>query len=152
MKHEHTLWVALMVTGLHILEEYGLNFRAWADAALGLRFLWEEFHMVNGVVLLFMLGAAMIGWRLPAVSLMSPALIGFNGLCFHFGLTLITGSYCPGTITGLLLFVPVALWAYYGARRDGVLSKKVLVLSVVGGILLQFYPLIVLFARNRFKL
>lgn len=151
MKHQHTLWVVVMVTALHILEEYGMNFKGWADAALGVKILWEEFHMVNGAVLLFMIGGAMIGWRRPEVSLMSPALIGFNGLFFHFGLSLVTGLYSPGTVTGLVLFVPAAAWAYYGARRDGVLTGKVLAVSVAGGILLQFYPLIVLFTRNYYN-
>jgi hypothetical protein len=140
-----------MVTALHILEEYGMNFKGWADAALGIKILWEEFHLVNGAILLFCIGAAMIGWRLPEVSLMAPALIGFNGIFFHFGLTLLTGLYSPGTISGLLLFAPVSLWTYYGARRDGVLTKRVLVISIIGGILLQFYPLIVLFSRNYFN-
>jgi Protein of unknown function with HXXEE motif len=152
VKHQHILWVVVMATALHILEEYGMNFRSWADAALGIKILWEEFHIVNGVVLLFLIGAAMIGWRLPAVSLMSPALIGFNGLFFHLGLTIVTGLYSPGTVTGVILFIPVCVWAYYGAYRDRVLTKKVLIVSLVGGILLQFYPLLVLFTRNYFKL
>lgn len=151
MKHQHTLWIVVMVTGLHILEEYGMNFKGWADAALGVKILWEEFHMVNGAVILFMIGAAMIGWRLPEVSLMSPALVGFNGVFFHFGLSLLTGLYSPGAVTGLVLFAPAAVWAYYGARRDGVLTKKVLAVSIFGGILLQFYPLIVLFTRNYYN-
>ena len=151
MKHQHTLWVVVMVTALHILEEYGMNFRGWADAALGIQILWEEFHMVNGVILLFLIGGAMIGWRLPEVSLMSAALIGFNGLFFHLGLSVVTGSYSPGAVTGVVLFVPVAVWTYYGAHRDGVLTRKVLAVSLGGGILLQFYPLIVLFTRNHFR-
>jgi len=54
-------------------------------------------------------------------------------------------------MTGVILFVPVSVWTYYGAHRDGVLTRKTLAVSLVGGILLQFYPLIVLFTRNHFR-
>jgi hypothetical protein len=151
MKHEHTLWVVLMVTALHVLEEYGLNFRAWAEVALGVRILWEEFHLVNAAVILFFVGCAMIGWRLPEVSLMAPALVGVNGLFFHLGLTLLQWRFSPGTATSVLLFIPVAVWAYWGAHRDGVLTRRALVVSLAGGTLVMCYPLVILLVRNYYN-
>jgi hypothetical protein len=151
MRYEYTLWAVVMATALHVLEEYGLNFRAWAEVALGIRILWEEFHLVNGAVILFFVGCAMTGWRLPEVSLMAPALVGVNGLFFHLGLSLVQWRYSPGTATSVLLFIPVALWAYWGAHRDGVLTRRAVVVSLAGGTLVMCYPLVLLWVRNYYN-
>lgn len=40
MSHEYVLWIALAAYGLHILEEFELNWRDWARAVLGLPIDW----------------------------------------------------------------------------------------------------------------
>jgi len=43
MPHEHILWIALAAYGLHILEEYELNWRDWARNVLRLPVDWGSF-------------------------------------------------------------------------------------------------------------
>ena len=50
MSHEYVLWIAVAAYGLHILEEYELNWRDWAKAILGLPVDWESFYIVNALV------------------------------------------------------------------------------------------------------
>ena len=148
MKHEDILWVVVIVMALHILEEYILDFRGWIEIALGLSISWELFFLVNAAFVIFAIAGAMIGWRWPEVSLMMPALIGVNGLFFHLGLTLIQRRFSPGAITSAILFVPVAVWSYYGAYRDGALSKRAIIVSLIGGTAAMFYPLMLLLIKT----
>lgn len=148
MRREDTLWVVVIVIALHVLEEYVLDFRGWIEVALGLRISWELFFLVNAAFLVFAIAGAMLGWRLPEVSLMMPALIGLNGLIFHVGLTLVQRRFSPGTITSALLFIPVAVWTYHSAYRDGALTRRALIVSLLGGTMAMFYPLILLLIRG----
>jgi hypothetical protein len=148
MRREDTLWVVVIVIALHVVEEYVLDFRGWIQVSLGLSISWELFFLVNAAFVVFAVAGAMLGWRLPEVSLMMPALIGLNGLIFHLGLTLVQRRLSPGTITSALLFIPVALWTYHAAYRDGVLTKRVLLVSLLGGALAMFYPLILLLIKG----
>lgn len=149
MKSEDTLWVVVIVIALHVVEEYILGFNDWLRVAFGLSISWELFFLVNAAFVVFAVAGAMLGWRLPEVSLMMPALIGVNGLFFHLGLTVIQGRFSPGTITSVLLFIPVAVWAYYAAHRAGALTKRALVVSLAGGTLSMVYPLLLLLLRMK---
>lgn len=148
MRREDTLWVVVIVIALHVLEEYVLDFKGWIEVALGLNISWELFFVVNAAFLIFAIAGAMLGWRLPEVSLIMPALIGLNGLIFHVGLTIVQRRFSPGTITSALLFIPVASWTYYSAYRDGALTRRALIVSLLGGALVMFYPLILLLLRG----
>jgi hypothetical protein len=139
MKREYTLWLVVMAASLHILEEFTLNFVGWARVALGLTVSWEQFHLVNASLIVFGIAAAMIGWRVPEVSLMSPAMIAVNAVLFHIPLSLIQWRLSPGTVTSVVFFIPVSAWAYYGAYRDGVLTRRALLVSLGGGIFISVY-------------
>lgn len=149
MKGEDTLWLVVIVIALHVVEEYILGFNDWLRVAFGLSVSWELFFLVNAAFMVFAVAGAMLGWRLPEVSLMMPALIGVNGLFFHVGLTVIQFRFSPGAITSVLLFIPVSVWAYYAAYRAGALTKRALVVSLTGGTLSMFYPLLLLLLRMR---
>lgn len=146
MKREYTLWFVVMAICLHILEEYTLNFVGWAEVALGANVEWEVFHLVNASLLGFAIAGAMIGWRVPALSLIMPAMIGINAL-FHISLTLIQWRISPGTGTSFLLFLPATTWAYYAAYRDGVLTRRAVLISVGAGIFITLYLTILLMIR-----
>jgi hypothetical protein len=148
VRREDTLWVVVIVIALHVVEEYVLDFRGWIEVALGLRISWELFFLVNAAYVVFAIAGAMLGWRLPEVSLMMPALIGLNGLLFHVGLTLVQRRFSPGTITSALLFIPVAVWTYVSAYRDGALTRRALIVSLAGGATAMFYPLLLLLLKG----
>jgi hypothetical protein len=148
--HEYTLWVVVMAVSLHVLEEYTLNFVGWAEVALHVNVSWEIFHLVNTALVFFGIACAMIGWRAPSLSLMMPAIIAINALFFHILLTVVQWRISPGTGTSILFFVPAATWAYYGAYRDGVLTRRAVIVSASGGLLITFYLTILLMIRLRY--
>lgn len=128
-RHEFTLWVVVMVMGLHFLEEFALDLRSWLEMVLQIPVTWEQAHLINAVVTLTAIAGAAIGWRSPALSLIMPAVLIVNAVGFHLAFTLVWGVYSPGTVSALVLFVPAGLWAFVGAHRDGVLTRRAIVIA-----------------------
>jgi hypothetical protein len=124
-----TLWLVVAAVGVHIIEEHALNFNGWAARALHAPVTAEDFHLTNAGVILYGIACAVIGWRAPAIALSSAALVLVNSIGFHLGASLLLGAYSPGTTTSVLLFVPSGIAAYRAAARDGVLTRRVVVLS-----------------------
>lgn len=138
-RYEFTLWAILVVLGLHFMEEYALDFRVWFQSVLGVPVTWEEYHIVNVAVVLLAVGCAAVGWKLPELSLVMPAVLIVNAL-FHVGASLIW-RYSPGAATSALLFVPTAIWTFVGASRDGVLTRRAIGCAAAGAIFLHVYML-----------
>ena len=131
-RYEFTLWTACIVLGIHFLEEYALDFRGWFEYVLHTPVTWEQYHLVNVSVILLAVACAAIGWRLPAVSLVLPAVLIVNAV-FHIGSSLVW-RYSPGAATSGFLFVPVGVWTFVGARRDGVLSAAAASWAAAGAV------------------
>ena len=91
------LWLATAAYGVHILEEYQLNWRDWARAVIGLPVEWSDFYVVNALVIVFGVVAANLA-RWPGLALAFPALMLINATFFHvlpFART--GGRFSPGT-------------------------------------------------------
>jgi hypothetical protein len=133
---------------LHILEEYVYP-GGFPDFMKGMapRFassITTEFAVViNGGFLLLCLSAAVFGPSTPVFSLSIAALLFINGLTHFLGSLRLRG-YAPGAITGVLLYMPLAVMAYSLFLRSGELSLGQLVLSILLGVAYQAVPLGVL--------
>src|SRR6266545_3527434 len=134
MNQTYILWIATFAYALHIVEEYTFD--------------WIHFAVVNGVVIVLGISCASVGWSLPGYALCLPALMLINATFFHL-LPFITtkGRFSPGLGTAVILFYPIAIWAYYGAYLDGVLSAKSLLVSVLLAAALMASPIIILKLR-----
>jgi hypothetical protein len=137
---ERGLWVLAGASGLHVAEEYILDWRSWAGGLSGLNLTWELFWIGNGAFLLFAVVAATIGWRHVTISLSLPSLTLINGVFFHIGPTLVLGRISPGVITSVALYVPIGTWVLWRARREGVLSARVLATSFALGTAIMVLP------------
>jgi hypothetical protein len=126
---EWTLWVIVAVIGVHIIEEHALNFNGWAARTLDAPVTAEDFHLTNAGIILYSVTCAVIGWRAPATALSSAALVLLNAIGFHASTSILVHAYSPGTTTALLLFVPAGIAAYRAAARDGVLTRRAVMLS-----------------------
>ncbi len=131
-----------MVAGVHFLEEYALDLRSWLEYVLAVPVTWEQCHLVNVAVTMVAISGAMIGWRLPELSLIMPVTLIMNAIFFHIPFSFIWQRYSPGAATAGLLFVPVGFWALMGAKRDGVLTRRALVCAIVGAVLLHLSLLV----------
>lgn len=149
MSHEYLLWICTACYGIHILEEYELNWRDWARSVLGLPVDWSSFYVVNALVVVLGVCCAEVGWKQPAFALTYPALMLINATFFHVLPTLAKRVFSPGLVTALVLFYPVAGWTYYGAWQDGALSIGASVTSFVLGAALMASPIVLLKVKHR---
>lgn len=146
--HTYILWIATLAYALHVVEEYMFDWKGWANTVLKLPVDWAHFALVNGVVVVLGVSCSAVGWSLPAFSLCLPALMLINATFFHVLPFLVTrGRFSPGLGTAVLLFYPVGIWSYVGARADGVLSSRVGLLSFLIGAALMAFPIILLKLR-----
>jgi hypothetical protein len=127
--HEYILWIGLAAYGIHILEEFELNWRDWARHILRLPADWTSFFIANAIVITLGICCSSVGWRQPSFALGFSGLMLVNATLFHVVPTLAKRVFSPGLATALVLFYPVAAWTYYGAWKDGVLSAS----SIIGG-------------------
>lgn len=149
MTHEYLLWIATLAYAVHVMEEYEYNWRDWARSVLRLPVDWPMFYLTNAAVILLGVVCAMVGWRLPELSLTLPALMTINAIFFHILPTVVKRHFSPGLITAVILFLPVSWWVWCGARADGVLTPRVLLCSLGGGALLMAFPIVLLKTKDR---
>ena len=148
---EFTLWVMVFVYAGHILEEYTLDWKSWAEDLSGFRLGWENFWAINAAVIVFGVCCAMIGWQSPAISLIFPTLAIINGLFFHIAPTFIQRRISPGVITSALFFLPVGFWVFWGAQQDQALSLQTILLAIIGGAFVMAYPILLLRLKDKLK-
>jgi hypothetical protein len=150
MSHAFILWIATFAYALHIAEEFTFDWKNWATHVLKLPVSWSHFGVVNGIVIVLGISCASVGWRQPEYALCLPALMLINATFFHVMPFVTTrGRFSPGLGTAILLFYPIAIWAYCGAWLDGVLTPAVAILSLVIGAALMASPIVMLKLRLR---
>ncbi|OYX84739.1 MAG: HXXEE domain-containing protein, partial [Azorhizobium sp. 35-67-5] len=54
------MWLATACYGVHVLEEYQLNWRDWAHAVIKLPVEWNDFYIVNALVIVLGVSAAQL--------------------------------------------------------------------------------------------
>jgi len=146
--HAYILWIATTAYALHIAEEYTFNWKAWASSLSKLPVDWAHFALGNAVVVVFGVSCSAVAWSAPIYALSLPALMLINATFFHVLPFLLTrGRFSPGLGTAVVLFYPLAIWAYVGASVDGVLSRKTFLLSVLVGAGLMATPIVMLKLR-----
>lgn len=106
-------WAALLLPAYvaHVCEEWwgGPGFSAWTRAVLGEEVSPSRFLAINGIAfLLFAVGIAAairnrrFGWIAAALA----ALLFLNGV-LHLLATTAFATYSPGTVTGVLVYLPL---------------------------------------------
>jgi hypothetical protein len=149
MSHDYILWICTTAYAAHVIEEYELNWRDWARSVLHLPVDWNSFYLVNAAVVVLGVCCSAVGWRAPWFALGLPALMLINATFFHVLPTIVTRVYSPGVATAVLTFYATALWAYYGAWQDKVLTMGTGVGSFALGAALMALPIVLLKNRSR---
>jgi hypothetical protein len=144
------LWLATACYGLHILEEYQLNWRDWARSALGLPVEWGDFYVVNSLVIVLGIVAANLAVAWPGIALGFPALMLINATFFHvLPVIRMHGRFSPGLFTAIVLFYPVAVACYWRAAADGTLGAGALIGSLLIGAALMASPVVLLLIKDK---
>lgn len=148
MELSHWIWLAVAAYGLHILEEFMLNWRDWARAVIGLPVEWSDFYVVNALVVVLGVVAANLAAAVPTLALSFPALMLINAVFFHILPVIRTrGRFSPGLFTAVVLFLPIGIACYRAAA--GMLDGWSLIVSVVIGAALMASPIVLLQLKNR---
>jgi hypothetical protein len=120
-----------VAVAMHIVEEWFGGFIDWLSLALDVNIEAERFLAINMIgLVLFVIGCAS-AYREPRaawIGVSLAALVGVNAIA-HTVLSVFVGEYSPGTITGLLLYVPISIiiirWATAHLSR-GVVGGAIL--------------------------
>ena len=128
-------WLTVAAYGLHILEEYQLDWRNWARAVIKLPVEWPDFYVVNALVIVLGIVAAELAASQPALALIFPAVMLINGTFFHI---------VPFVTTGVVLFWPIGVACYWAAAAAGRVGVAGIVISLVVGAILMACPVVLL--------
>jgi Protein of unknown function with HXXEE motif len=134
---------------IHIAEEYWGGFPAWIARFWGVESSLSNFLSWNGGALLMMtVGVAIAlktkSYRWLLVSFGTVVLI--NGLV-HAGASVLTRSYSPGVISGLLLFIPLGAITLLRARKT--VNRRTLRAGVIVGVLMHAVVVLLAFGFAR---
>jgi len=144
------IWLATAAYGLHILEEFMLDWRNWARAVIGLPFEWSDFYIVNALVIVLGIVAANLATAAPGVALAYAAVLLINAIFFHIAPMFMTrGRFSPGLITAILLFLPIGVASYWKAAEGGLLDGWTLMSSLLLGAVLMAMPIVLLNLKGR---
>lgn len=144
------LWLAVACYGLHILEEYQLDWRNWARAVIKLPVEWSDFYVMNALVIVFGIAAANLAAHWPLLALTFPAVMLINATFFHILPVIRThGRFSPGLFTAIVLFLPVGIACYWRTAADGALGAGTLIGSLTLGAILMASPIVLLKIKTR---
>ncbi len=144
------LWLSTAAYGLHIVEEFTLDWRGWARNVMRLPVDWPVFYVVNALVIVLGIVAAQVATAAPIFALAFPAVMLINGTFLHVLPVIWTrGHFSPGAITAVLLFWPLGFACYAQAAAEGHLTAAVAIGSGSIGAMLMAWPLILLFMKDR---
>jgi len=139
---------------LHVAEEAPL-FVSWFNARVTPQITQGSFITINGVAFLITICIASLlsVSRGSLEGLLGAAWVGFlmlaNGL-FHLIATVADGSYCPGVITGTLLYLPFSTVFITGVAREIRMSALlVAAAAVAGGVPMAIHGYLIVFRGSR---
>ncbi len=104
--------------------------------------------IINGLQLLLCVAAIVIGERVILFSLSIAALLLINSLA-HIAACFWKKGYAPGVISGVLLYLPISLYAYYRALNAGLLTTDGVIVTFVLGLLYSAVPISYLALASR---
>jgi hypothetical protein len=146
-------WFPLAAASAHVFEEFvwpggfGPWYRAYRPdiaTSMSARFLfWINAALLFACFSVGVDAGTAVG---PPFFLAVCALLVENGV-FHAVATIRGQRYSPGVVTGVLLYVPLALYGYWTLLRNGRVSPVVAVLAAAVG--LSYHALSLLNHRRR---
>ena len=107
------VWLFPIAYGLHIAEEYAFHFPAYVADVSGWYISNSQFLFLNAVFWLLTVAAIVIVLASPSqvwLVITLAAVLCINAAVHVLG-SIVTASYSPGTVTAVLLYVPLVVYA-----------------------------------------
>src|SRR5262245_32607560 len=137
---------------LHVAEEWP-GFPRWARRFASAQYSDREYITTHVVAVVMAIGAVGVVWWFPT----APVLFGFLAIVFgpgvfcnawfHIGATLLSRTYCPGVITGVLVYLPLSLMVVVSGMRSGLFAPRSLLAALAAAAILHTLEV----GRNVFK-
>lgn len=125
-----------LAVAAHVAEEWP-RFPRWARRFASPEYSDREYALTHALAISSAVLVALVLRRCPADWLVF-AFFAFAfgpGVCcnalFHAGASAITRAYCPGMVTGLVLYLPLAALVASSATAEGLISWPALALAIV---------------------
>jgi Protein of unknown function with HXXEE motif len=142
-------WLFPLTYLIHIAEEYWGNFPAWIARFWGVESSLSNFLSWNGgawvmmtVGVILVLKTASYRWLLVSFG----AVVLINGVV-HALASILTLSYSPGLISGLLLYVPLGTFTLRHARSR--VNRRTFNAGIVVGVLMHVAVVLLAFGFAR---
>jgi hypothetical protein len=150
MRNVNWLWLFPLTYAVHIAEEMlaGERFYIWIRHISGRTIGGQTFLILNLVFWVGMVGAILVArsgralWLIPALG----ALVAVNGLGHLIG-TFVAGSYSPGVVSGVVLWIPLGVYALWRSRRE--MSGRVLLGGIVAGVVVMAMVMVLALLTSR---
>ena len=114
------VWLLFTAYVAHVVEEWFGGFPEWFALIVGRPLGRGTFLAINGIALVVMAAAVyavirreQLGWMAIGIATVLP----LNG-CVHLLGSIVTGSYSPGLITGVVLYLPLGQLALMRAYHQ----------------------------------
>ena len=121
---------------LHVFEEWP-RFPRWARRFASAAYSDREYIVTHALALVFAIGAVAIVRAFPTQPIVLFAffalVFGPGAFCnalFHAGATVLTRTYCPGVVTGVLVYLPLSGLFVVLGLRDGLFTSHFLLVAV----------------------
>lgn len=129
---------------LHILEEAS-GFVVWTrlyPTLFSNTLSTTIFVITNAVYMSLVVVAVLLCARRSAVTLgLAVIVFLFSNAVFHIGFTIFSGIYSPGTVTAVVLYVPLTVAGFYSANREGLLGIRRVLMALLLGVVVANAPL-----------
>jgi hypothetical protein len=145
-------WILTVAYAGHILEEYVLDWRKWAEETSKLKLEWTEFFVANFAVIVLGICCSVVGFDCPLFAYMFIGLAATNAVFAHIGTTIIKKRFSPGLITSIFLFIPICTLAYIIAGEKGLLTYTFMLVTIGGGLLIMSFPIFLQLIKHKINL
>lgn len=136
---EDWIWLFPLTYLLHAMEEYwgGEGFYRWVGRIMGRGMTPEQFIVINSSAWVGMVASVLVFRKTPSVRWLTItyATVVFTNALAHLAGSIWTGTYSPGLVTGLLLWIPLGAATFYRAWKR--VTRRSLIAGVLVGALIH---------------
>lgn len=133
------MWLMPVTYFIHAMEEYwcGEGFYRWAARVMGWEMTPTQFIVLNSTAWVFMVVSILALRKTPSIRWLT---ISFGTVAFingfwHLVVSIWTGTYSPGTISGTLIWIPFGAATLYKAWRHA--TRRAIGSGVLVGIVIH---------------
>ncbi|MGD8305342.1 MAG: HXXEE domain-containing protein [Ignavibacteria bacterium] len=116
LKPQFIVWLFPFAYLIHLLDEFylGGGFAKWYSSLLNANLSEYDFLVINSIAIVLVITVAIL-YSLGKINNFIPAVLGIlffmNGFV-HLMLSVVTWIYSPGTISGIIIYIPLGVIVY----------------------------------------